>query len=81
MIDASYSSMEREPHEGFSAGKTEVPGLKPLDLIGFIQGPEGPCSLRKGKNNGNDKGKNNGNDKGKNNGNDKKCKGKNKDND
>jgi len=27
----------------------EGPGLKPLDPIGFIQGAEAPCSLRKAK--------------------------------
>ena len=27
----------------------EGPGLKPLESIGFIQGAEAPCSLRKAK--------------------------------
>jgi hypothetical protein len=42
----------REQGTGVSPG----PGINPLDSIGFIHVAEAPCSLRKGKGNGEDGG-------------------------
>jgi len=62
-IESYRSGFLRLRKKAVLARQEEGPGLKPLNFMGFIQWPEGPCSLRKAKTN-NGKSNDKSNDKG-----------------